>query len=176
MNKVLIVEASESDSRLMSGILAKHGYESIAVGSMEAAKKEVVKLPHGAVIVADYKFLDGSAKELINWMKIEKFTFPVIAVVNNLYGMDSIEVLQDHGAVDVVQRAGMDKQLPDAVNKYSRSMTFSMPSNAELIPRTSSEFGIIRKKIDRISPADANVIIIGESGMGKEQIAKTIYL
>ncbi len=31
MNKVLIVEASESDRRLMSGLLVKHGYEPIAV-------------------------------------------------------------------------------------------------------------------------------------------------
>ena len=38
MNKVLMVDASESDRRLMSGLLAKHGYEPIAVGSMETTK------------------------------------------------------------------------------------------------------------------------------------------
>ena len=44
MNKVLIVDASESYRRLMSGLLTRAGYEPIAVGSMEAAKEEVVKL------------------------------------------------------------------------------------------------------------------------------------
>ena len=29
MNKILIVDASESDRRLMSGLLIKHGYEYI---------------------------------------------------------------------------------------------------------------------------------------------------
>ena len=38
MNRVLTVEASESDRRLMSGLLVKHGYEPIAVENMEAAK------------------------------------------------------------------------------------------------------------------------------------------
>ena len=38
MNKVLIVDASESGRRLMSGLLVKHGYEPIAVEAMEAAK------------------------------------------------------------------------------------------------------------------------------------------
>ena len=38
MNKVLIVDVSESDRRLMSGLLVKREYEPIAVGTMEAAK------------------------------------------------------------------------------------------------------------------------------------------
>ncbi len=50
MNKILIVEASDSDRRLMSGLLVKSGYEPIAVESMEAAKDAVVKLPPGAVV------------------------------------------------------------------------------------------------------------------------------
>nr|QIM10804.1 hypothetical protein Muribac1_0130 [uncultured Muribaculaceae bacterium] len=63
MNKILIVDASNSDSRLMSGLLTRAGYEPIAVESMEAAKEEVAKLPPGAVIVADYKLPDGSAQK-----------------------------------------------------------------------------------------------------------------
>ena len=50
MNKVLIVDTSESDRRLMSGLLTRAGYEPIAVETMEAAKDEVAKLPPGAVI------------------------------------------------------------------------------------------------------------------------------
>ena len=41
MNKVLIVDASESDRRLMAGLLVKSGYEPITVETMEAAKDEV---------------------------------------------------------------------------------------------------------------------------------------
>lgn len=38
MNRILIVDASESDRRMMSGLLVKSGYEPIAVKTMEAAK------------------------------------------------------------------------------------------------------------------------------------------
>jgi CheY-like chemotaxis protein len=38
MNRILIVDASESDRRLMSGLLVKLGYEPIAVKIMEAVK------------------------------------------------------------------------------------------------------------------------------------------
>lgn len=56
MNKVMIVDSSESDRRLMSGLLTRAGYEPIAVGNMEAAKEEVAKLPPGAVVVTAMKF------------------------------------------------------------------------------------------------------------------------
>ena len=52
MNKVIIADASDSDCRLMSGLLIRAGYEPNVVGEMEAAKLDVTKLSPGAVIVA----------------------------------------------------------------------------------------------------------------------------
>ena len=45
MNRILIVDSSESDRRLISGLLVKSGYEPIAVEAIEAAKDEVVLSP-----------------------------------------------------------------------------------------------------------------------------------
>ena len=38
MKTILIVDASESDRRLMAGLLVKSGYEPIAAENMEASK------------------------------------------------------------------------------------------------------------------------------------------
>ena len=175
MNKVLIVDASESDRRLMAGLLVKSGYEPIAVENMEAAKDEVAKLPPGAVIVADTSLRDGSAKELINWQKAEGFTFPVIAIVNNLNGPDLLEVMKGGGAVDVVQRAGIDKQLVETVGKYAKPENIVIQLDNALIPQRSNSFREIGKTISRVATTNANCIIFGESGMGKEMIALEIY-
>ncbi len=174
MNKVLIVDASESDRRLMSGLLVKHSYEPIAVDNMEAAKNEVSKLPPGAVVVTAMKFAHGTAQELVNWQKREGYRFPVIAIVDNFNPSDILSVMRDGGAVDVIQRPAIDKQLPDAVEKYLKDIETST-SDKELIHRPSKEFERIEKEITRVASADANVIIFGESGMGKEQIAREIY-
>ena len=176
MNKVLIVDASESDRRLMSSLLTRAGYEPITVDSMEAAKEEVAKLPPGAVIVADYKLPDGSAKELINWQKREGFSFPVIAIVNNLNGSDLLEVMSDGGAVNVIQRPAIDKQLVETVGKYAKPESVVIQLDNALIPRRSEKFKEIELSIERIAQTNANCIIFGESGMGKEQIARQIYL
>lgn len=45
MNKVLIIDASESDRRLISGLLVKSGYEPIAAETMEAVNEDVALSP-----------------------------------------------------------------------------------------------------------------------------------
>ena len=175
MNKILIVDASESDRRLMSGLLIKSGYEPIAVETMEAAKDEVAQLPPGAVIVAAMKFVRGTAQELINWQKREGYKFPIIAIVENLNGLDTIEVLQDHGAVAVVQRRAIDKQLVEAVGRYAKPENTVITLPNELIPRQSEVFRKIEQSVRTIAATNANAIIFGECGTGKEQIAEQIY-
>lgn len=173
MNKVLIVEASESDRRLMSGLLVKHGYEPITVETMEAAKDEVEKLPPGAVIVTAMKFTGGTAQDLINWQKSEGYKFPVIAIVDNLNQSEWLDLIHS-GITDVIQRPAIDKQIVETVGKHVRDIDVPTADDL-LINRPSKEFQRIEREITRIASADANVIIFGESGMGKEQIAREIF-
>lgn len=175
MNKVLIVEASESDRRLMSGLLVKHGYEPIAIETMEAAKEEVEKLPPGAVIVTAMKFTGGTARDLINWQKNEGYKFPVIAIVDNLNPSDLLDLMHS-GITDVIQRPAIDKQIVETVGKYAKPENIVLHLDNTLIPRRSKQFREIEQSIKEIAATNANAIIFGESGMGKEQIARQIYL
>ena len=146
MNKVLIVDASESDRRLMSGLLTRIGYEPIPVESMEAAKEEVAKLPPGAVVVTAMKFVHGTAQELVNWQKREGYKFPVIAIVDNLNPLEIADVMKGWGAVDI-QRPAIDKQLVETVGRYARPEKVVLTLPDDLIPRQSEAFRHIEKSI-----------------------------
>lgn len=176
MNKILIVDASDSDRRLMSGLLTRAGYEPIAVESMEATKEEVAKLPPGAVVVTAMKFAHGTAQELVNWQKREGYKFPVIAIVDNLNPLEIADVMKGWGAVDIVQRPAIDKQLVETVGRYARPEKMVLTLADDLIPRQSEVFRGIEKTIRTIAATNANAIIFGECGTGKEQFAKQIYL
>ena len=82
MNKVLIIDASPTDGRIMSGLLTLAGYEPVVEESIKAGKVEAPKLPPGAVIVTAIRLSDGTAKEFINWLKTEGYNFPVLSLIH----------------------------------------------------------------------------------------------
>lgn len=64
------------------------------------------------------KFVRGTAQELINWHKRKGYKFPVIAIVDNLNPLEIADVMKDGGAVNIIQRPAMDKQLVETVSIY----------------------------------------------------------
>ena len=78
--------------------------------------------------------------------------------------------------MDVIQRPAIDKQLIETVGKYAKPESIVIQLDNAMIPRRSAKFKEIEQSIERIAQTNANCIIFGESGMGKEQIARQIYL
>ena len=175
MNKVLIIDASASYERLMTGLLARAGYTPIITDCIKAGKIEAAKLPPGAVIVTAMRLPDGNAREFINWLKIEGYKFPVIAVVENLNNADVLSIMRGGGAVDIIQRPAIDKQLVETVAQYVKTENKTFTLGKHLIPRQSDEWREIERKIKTIAKSNANVIVFGASGTGKEQVALEIY-
>lgn len=175
MNRVLIVDASESSGRIMSGLLTRAGYDPVVTEGIEAGKTEAAKLPPGAVIVTAMRLNDGTANELINWLKAEDYKFPVIAIVENLNTSDAVDVMRGGGAVDIIQRPAIDKQLVETVGKYARPEHLVLTLGNQLIPRVSEAWKKVQEKVTEIAVTNANAIVFGECGTGKEQIARQIY-
>ncbi|WP_290393432.1 sigma 54-interacting transcriptional regulator [uncultured Duncaniella sp.] len=176
MNQILIVDASVSDGRMMSGLLTRAGYAPVVAESIKAGKVEAAKLPPGAVIVTAMRLSDGTARELINWLKTEDFSFPVIAIVENLDPLDIVKVMSGGGASDIIQRRALDKQLVETVEKYAKPEMSVLTLDNQLLPRKSEAWQKIEEKIKAIAATNANAIIFGECGSGKEQVAHQIYL
>ena len=176
MNQILIVNASASDIRIMSGLLTRAGYDPVVAESIEAGKVEAAKLPPGAVIVTAMRLPDGTARELIDWLKAEGYKFPVIAIVDNLGNMDAIDVMRGGGATDIIQRPAINKQLIETVEKYAKPEHVVLTLDNQLLPRKSEAWRMIEEKIQAIAATNANAIIFGECGSGKEQVAYQIYL
>lgn len=175
MNKILIIDASSSDPRIMAGLLIKAGYDPITAEDFDAAKEAVAKLPPGAAVVTAMKFIGGTAQELINWQHQEGLSFPTIAIVDNLNPSELLELIRN-GISDVIQRPAIDKQLTEIVRKYAKPEDVVLQLDNTLIPRGSKQFKDIEKSIAEIAATNANCIIFGECGTGKEQIARQIYL
>lgn len=175
MKDVLIVSNNEVECKITSDLLVKNGCLPIFANNYHDAKEMVSGLSPGAVIVTDMAYLKGSAKDLISWQRLMGYSFPVVVIVDNLNTHDLLELIHCGGVVDVVQRAAIDKQLVEIVNKYIKPDNMAFQLDNMLIPRQSVAFRRIEKSIRAIAATNTNAIIFGESGTGKEQIAKQIY-
>ena len=82
----------------------------------------------------------------------------------------------DWGAVNIIQRPAIDKQLVEMVDKYASTENVMFFLDNTLIRRKSANFRGIEQSIEKIGATNANVIIFGEIGMGREQAAREIPL
>lgn len=121
MNKILIVDASASDGRIMSNLLTKAGYAPVVVEGIEAGKKEAAELPTGTVILTTMRLKGGTAIEFIDWLKIVGLRHRVIVILDTFSATEIYSIMRGHGAVDIIQRPAMDKMLVETVRKYSQN-------------------------------------------------------
>lgn len=162
MNDVLIVSHNDVECKGISDMLAKNGCRPIFAKSCPDAKEKVTGLSPGAVIITDMTYLNGSAQDLISWQRHMGYGFPVVVIVDNLNTHDLLKLIHCGGVVDVVQRAAINKQLVETVNKYVKPKDIALKLNDNtLIPRQSKTFRCIEKSIRDIAATNANAIIIG---------------
>lgn len=171
----MIVDASETDGRFMSGLLTRAGYDPVVVESIKAGKVEAAKLPPGAVIVTAMRLPDATAIEFIDWLKTVGLRHQVIVILDNFSAIEIYNVMRGHGAVDIIQRPALDKMLIETVRVYAHdNILFSSPRK-EIFPRQSTNYRSLIDQIGRVAQTNLNILISGESGVGKEPVAEEIY-
>ena len=65
--------------------------------------------------------------------------------------MDVAEVMRGGGAVDIIQRPAIDKQLVETVGDYSKAEHIVLTLDNQLLPRKSEEWQMIEEKIKAIA-------------------------
>lgn len=175
MNKILIVDSSASDCRIISGLLLRAGYDPVCADSIEIGKSKASKLPLGTVIVTAMRLKDATAIELIDWIKTVGLHHQVVVILDTFSATDIYEVMRGHGAVDIIQRPALDKMLIETVRLYAHdNILFSSPHKT-IFPRQSKRYQSLINCINKVAQTNLNILISGESGVGKEPVAEEIY-
>jgi len=143
--------------------------------------------PDLVLLDMNFKASINTGNEGIYWLKRVKELKPDVAVVMiTAYGDIDLAVRSlKEGASDFVVKPWHNEKLlstiEDALKKKSSSKgkaDYSIKGDSiigkELLGE-SEVMGDIFYKIDKIAPTDANVLILGENGTGKDLIAKAIH-
>ncbi|MFT6987372.1 MAG: two-component system repressor protein LuxO [Psychromonas sp.] len=181
--KLLIVEDSAPQARLYEQYL-KNELIALSVVSTGAAMQVSIKKELPDLILLDYKLPDMDGLAILEWMKQENLSCPVIVIT----GHSSVDIAVDMmrcGANDFLEKPISASRLKTSINNLlERSRLQHLVNNYKNTLDRDHYHGFIGSSlamqavyriIDAAAPSKATVFITGESGTGKEVCAEAIH-
>lgn len=189
--KILIIDDNEEFLVGMKLFLTPHFQEIVTIRNPEKIPHYVSK-NHFDVILLDMNFSAGvnSGNEGLYWMKkILSIAPSAVIVLVTAYGEIELAVKAvKQGAFDFIQKTQNEEQILSTVlSAYQHSQNqqksknenqasyLSPPQTPQMFVGKSKTMNKIMKLVDKVAATDANVLILGENGTGKEVLAKEIH-
>jgi len=181
---LLLVDDDAAFRQVMAGELGRVGYDVITVGTGEEAI-ERVSAAEPEVILLDLRLPGMGGLETLKAIQVAAPATEVIMLTGHGSIDTAIESVRI-GACDYVvkpcpldelqiriQRALERRSLRQRANLLERGLT--PPDLGSSFIGNSPEFLRLLNLIDRVAPTDSTVFITGETGAGKERVAKLIH-
>ena len=176
--QILLVDDDPESLASTERILKFADYEVTAVSSAEAALARL-KVDPVSLVVTDVRMPGMSGIEFIQ--AYQKLGFSIPFVVMTAFGQiqDAVWAMK-MGAVDFLLKPFKRQSLLEAVelvkkriqNSTEKSSSQSQSQNWVGSSRIMQE---LRMLVEQVARTEASVLIYGESGSGKEQVAKLIH-
>jgi two-component system response regulator HydG len=182
--QVLVVDNDPGHAEAMADSLRSVGFAcTIATGGREAIL--LMESTTFEIVVSDLKMPDVGGLEVLAKCKELQPDAELILVTGHGTIESAVEAMQ-RGAFNYLLKPLDLKQLRAVVENAARSQ-YLRRANAELHRRLDERFGFegvignspqmqdVITKLQRIAPTDATVLIQGDTGTGKELVAKAIH-
>ncbi|GAA4460730.1 sigma-54 dependent transcriptional regulator [Nemorincola caseinilytica] len=190
MYRILIVDDDNDIRTLLTRFLSKNNYETDNVRS-GATAIAWMRDNTPDLVLCDFRLEDMTATELLPSIREMHPNAAVIVITGYSDVKDAVEVIK-LGAHDYVTKPLFPdeilvtiRQALAVANNHTEPVTEGKPTRQAaakgfidnaFLTGNSAQFGTIMKQVDLVAPTNFSVIIYGESGSGKEVIARQIHL
>jgi two-component system nitrogen regulation response regulator NtrX len=169
---ILIVEPVREIRETKTRILERGGYKVVGLSSANAALQGVTR-PRVALVLLDLPE-DGTKWATLDALRSRHPAIPVIVMQTPARLEDAVEAMK-RGAADYLAKSLDPTRLLRSVGEaIDDSATADPPETAGLIERSAAMHGLM-DRVRRVAPSNSNVLLWGESGVGKEVVARYIH-
>jgi len=179
----LIVEDDRSAREALAELVADEGFD-VACAQTLAEARDCIQSSRPDLVLTDLVLPDGSGADLVTELEGDRGVQCV--VITGHASVDSaVETLRG-GAVDYLIKPIDVRRLRALLTGVKR--TFAMKSEIRSLRHDLRRFGVFGKlvgasavmqelydMIAKLAPTDVSVLLVGESGTGKDVVAETIH-
>jgi two-component system response regulator HydG len=181
MAKILVVDDDSSFCIMLKTFLSKKGYDVVEAFSVSEAQK-IFRTDEYDIILTDYRLPDGSGLDILKDIKSIRPETGIIIMTGYADIRMAVQTIK-MGAFDYVAKPInpdeilltieyllAHRSINEAVNKKH-----SLKEDKQFIQGVSDNAHEVKEFINLVAPTNLSVIIQGDSGTGKEYVARRIH-
>jgi DNA-binding NtrC family response regulator len=183
-SRLLVVDDDPGLLEVLELLLSREGY---AAERAPTRKQGVERAAAGDIdlVITDLKLPDGTGLDVIRELRALQPALPII-MITSYSSMESAIAALRAGAVDYLIKPFENDELVHAVERALNERRMSR-ENAILKRNLRSAYGAramigespgikrVQELVRKAAPSDANVLVSGEAGSGKELVALTLH-
>ena len=176
MRRILIIDDDSYINNLLVNYLNQHNYEAEGTMTGNSGMKKLEKLNYDLVL-CDFRLPDTDGLKILQHVKTKMPNLPFIIMT----AYDDVKMavkLIKAGAFDYITKPIHPEEILELIERAIHSKNSEEDSNTfheNFIVGSSSKMKEIMQHIQLVAPTELTVLVEGETGSGKEYIAKAIH-
>jgi DNA-binding NtrC family response regulator len=182
MSSILIVDDDQNIRKVLKDLMEKEGFHVFTAHDVDTALP-IIEKEDLDLIITDLKMPGKSGMDLITLSRERKPAVPII-MITAFGNIEAAVTAIKKGAFDFITKPFDESELLNVIEKAisESEMNKELISNyfdkdgpfTEIIGKTPAIQQIFQT-VQKIAPTDSTVLITGETGVGKELIAREIH-